>query len=608
MCPVCRTVTKIKRGVEKDLAPNYALVPIIEAHKKLLTSQKPSATGGATSSASSSQPPYATIPPQQATSSTNADTIVQTTYVPIISQEHLSGRIEQVSHAKTHLVNALASLPSVVAIQATQINAQFEALKLAIIEKQQAALAELAALQVSVATHLTQELANSDIYIAYLRSLLAQYPQSIQQHDVAIWNEDHLRWTTVLGSMSQNGLIGAFVADIPATIPSPTLSYEASSINFSELWHLGRDATATLATRPAQQKPLHIFTQSASSIIRRYDVRNKVTVSEINHPGVRSWSAYDGGRKLVAASGKIKVYDTLTGECLSTFDAPASPTKRIIAGGQDLKARAISFHVNQGTVALWDLSQGGAKLAIDMDVSTWNTTLVLPLSRGSHLLLVPLTSYPFDVLVFNMVTASIEEKRIEGFYAVVVDIATLAKGNLIVTLCSGGVCSVYSADFKCLKTISFDPKYNRIAVYLPPESKAKMNKHVTPLPFIGAFGTMGGSFAVYDPNLDKIISITHMGSTLLSSSMRTLSVFGAGKWALSGHSNGKIHAWELATSRCATQYPASIAGQFNLCDNGRFILVGTPTGSLNCLETDTLSMISLLPSVVDGSSIQAFKV
>jgi WD40 repeat protein len=510
------------------------------------------------------------------------------------------------AQCQAHLQAAVSSIPNSVSIQQALILEQFDVLRKAVEDNQARALQNLAALQATVTTHLQQELANCNSYAQNLTVLSNQYPASVMPIDVPTWNEESEVWSKNLAVMSQHGLVGDFVADIPVAIAEPTLSYEGNSVDFASLWSRGKETvTGTIRVSPSAEplKPVHFITQSASGILRRWDFRDAITISEINHPGLRNWSLFEDGTKVVAASAKIKVYDTLSGACLFTFDSLPSPAKKIIAGGRDLKARAISFHVNQGSAALWDLSQG-TRLQWDSDISAWNTNLAITSAPDSNLLLIPIIAFPFDVIFFNMLTGDVEPDRLEGFLSEVVDLLPFGSGQFCVTLCSGGSCSIWSLkERRILKTTQFDPKHNRLTLHVI--SNKRLFDPEPLLPIIGAYSNLGASFATFDPNTGRSLSFTHNNSVLLTSSLRSMVIFGKGTRALSGHANGKVHVWSLETGACTDTIPMSITGQFTLCNRGHSIVVGTPNGFLNRIDAATCTFQPLLPSVLDGSGIQA---
>lgn len=572
----------MKTTLEKDIAPNYALLPIITAHLKATSS-------ASASSVSSASPVHLTPSVATGFSQTISVPVPSSPPRPIVGLDQLNERLHQLTECQSYLRIALNNLPVSVSIQQTQIIGQFNLLRQAIEQSQTETLQNLAALQVTVSAQLQQELLICDSHLMEVQLLRDEYPASVAQSDVNHWIEAEDVWRSRLAIMQQHGLLGAFSAQVPLSIAAPTLTYEGHSIDFPALWAISRDAAnylnAVKTNKPL--KPIHLITQSASGMIRRWDFRDRITISEVNHPGLRSWSLFEKGSKLVAASAKIKVYDTFTGQCLATFESLSSSAKRIVASGCELKARAISFHVNQGTAALWDLYQN-IRLNWDMDISAWNTSLVVPIAVDSHFVLVPTIAFPFNVLLFNLVTGDVEEgKHLEGFQTDVVDIIPYGDGRFCVTLCTGGACAIWDLQArKVLKSAVVDSKHKQLSIL-------KLNKKAIAsgkLPVVAAFSTLSGSISVWNPVADHVNLITHNGSTMLSSSMRSVLVFDAGRMALSAHANGKVHVWDLTTGQCTDTLPLSVTGQFILCNKGHNILVGTPNGYLNVIDSSSMAI------------------
>lgn len=616
-------MTKIKTTLEKDIAPNYALVPIIAAHAKASIASSSSSVSPALLVAS-------TAPSLPQMLSTVTVPALPPAMRPIVSVDQVNERIRQLMECQMYLRAALDHLPLSVGVQQAQIIGQFNLLKQAIEVAQNETLQNLAALQVTVSAQLQQELLTCDAHLMEVSQLRDRYPGSVLDSDIAHWIEAEDAWRSRLAIIQQHGLLGAFSAQIPLSIAAPTLTYEGHSIDFPALWAISRDPTYlnTIKSNKAI-KPIHFLTQSASGMIRRWDFRDRITISEVNHPGLRSWSLFEKGSKLVAASAKIKVYDTFTGQCLATFDSLSSPAKRIVASGCELKARAISFHVNQGTAAMWDLSQN-IRMNWDYDISTWNTNLVTPIATDSPILLVPTIAFPFNVLLFNLVTGELEEdKHLEGFQTDVVDIVPYGEGGrYCVTLCTGGVCTIWDLSTrKVIKSAVLDSKHKQLSLL-------KLNKKAIAsgkLPIVAGFSTLSGSISIWCPAEDRVNVITHNNSTLLSSSIRAVLLYDEGRRAMSGHANGRIYIWDLVSGgQCIDALPLSITGQFSLCNKGHNIVVGTPNGYVNVIDTAQLgntavlssspgltgttgilatsgatnSVLQLLPSALDGSGIQ----
>lgn len=294
----------------------------------------------------------------------------------------------------------------------------------------------------------------------------------------------------------------------------------------------------------------------------------------------------------------------LRGECLSTFESLSSPAKRIIAGGSELKARAISFHVNQGAAALWDLSQN-CRLSWEMDISHWNTGLVTQVAVDSPLLLVPTISFPFDVLFFSILTGDYEAgRKLEGFQTDVVDVVPFGNGKYCVCLCASGALTIWDLEQqKVLKSVMVDSKHSRIS--LMKLHKSEIGKV---LPTVATYSLLSGAFSIYHPMTERLQIITHNSSALLTSSMRSVLICKGGQRALSGHANGRAHVWDLTTGHCLETLAFGITGHFAECNRGHNVLVGTPNGYLNIVDLDTLAVQSVLPSVIDGSGILVHRI
>lgn len=595
-CPVCRATTKIKTGLNQDLPSNFALKSVIEAHQKMVTQ--------AASSSSTSASPLITT--TVTTSIAEHKLAIQADLPnsrPIVSTTHLDERFQQLLSCEAHLVSALSHLPQTAMAQQMQIIQQFETLRTAIDAMQAQTLLHLSNLERTVANQLQQELITCAEHKDEVTKLRNGYPGSILHLDVDHWLSAEDMWKTRLAVISQSGLLGAFSAHVAADIPSPKIEYEGHSVDFASLWAVSRDASIATKIQSEPLTPIHFLTHSASGVLRRWDFRNRICIAEFNHPGLRSWSLFENSSKLVAASAKLKVYDTYTGQCLATFDSLSSPAKRVVASGSDLKARALSFHVNQGAAALWDLSQN-TRVNWEMDISHWNTNLVTPVAEDSPLLLVPTIAFPFDVLCFNLVKADMEDSMVlQGFPSDVIDVVVFGPKNAPVCafLCTGGALFVWDwTTRKILKTAQFDTKMQKLSVLQQKDSLGD-----TKVPTVAAFSHLSGSFCIYHPEEDRIINITHNNSQMLSSSMRSVVIYDDGQKAISGHANGKIHVWNTKTGACLNTIPVgSIAGNLVLCNSGHSIVGGASNGYVNVVDVDTFAVQQLLPSVVDGSGIQ----
>jgi WD40 repeat protein len=589
VCPVCRSTTKIKTKVDKDLTANFALIPIIDAHLHAVATAKPSSSTATTS-----------LPPPNVNQL--HPVAVPLPGRPIISTDQLTERMHQISEIQNYLMTAISNLPISIGLQQSQIVSQFNILRQAVEEAQVSMLQNLVTLQATVHTQFHQELNNCSQHITEIHKLIDAYPSSILDKDINQWIEAEDIWRSKVSVMQQHGLLGAFTANVPMSIPDASISYEGHSIDFSALWAISNDSKffeQKMKSKPV--KPIHFITHSASGVLRRWNYRDRITITEINHPGLRYWSVFDKGSKIVAASNKIKVFDSFSGECLATFDSLSSPAKKIIASGSDLKARAISFHVNQGAAALWDLSQN-IRLNWNLDISGWNSNLVIPVAPDSNILLIPMISFPFDIMFFNMVTGDIEEnKKLEGFLTDVVDVVPFGNGAFCVALCTGGSLTIWDlTSCKLLKSAIVDPKHFRISI-LKSRKKDIVQKI---LPVVACFSNLAGSFSIYDPMAERTLIITHNNSSMLSSSIRSVAIFDNGKKAISGHSNGKIHIWNLENGQCIETLVFGVTGHFIVCNQGHNIVIGTPNGYINIIDTGNLSVLPILPSVIDGSGIQ----
>jgi WD40 repeat protein/DNA-directed RNA polymerase subunit RPC12/RpoP len=593
-CPVCRHHTKVKTTVEKDLSSNFALIPIIDAHLRAVA-----ATASSSSQNPSSGPSAAPVATQIPVQPTNIATQVPPGQ-PIVSLSQLNERLAKLSETQSHLTAALAHLPMTVAMQQSQIVTQFSLLRQAVDHNEAVTLQNLMTLQATVSAQLQEQLMSCAQHFAEVERMVEQYPSAILSTDVSQWLQAEDLWRAKVSVMQQHGILGAFSANVPSSIPESSISYEGNTVDFPALWATSRDPNFLKTNRSSKPvKAIHFLTQSASGVLRRWNYRERVTISEINHPGVRSWALFEKSSKIIAASAKIKVYDSYTGECLATFDSLSSPAKRIIASGAELKARALSFHVNQGTAALWDLSQN-LRLNWDMDTSHWNTNLVMPVALDSPILLVPSMAFPFDVLFFNMITGDYEEgKRLEGNQTDVIDLLPFGDGKYCATLCAGGILSVWDlTTLKAMKTTNVDAKHSKISI-----QQLKKKEIGKKLPSIAIFSNLSGSFTIYNPMTDRSFIITHNNSQLLSSSIRSVLIYQDGTRALSSHTNARVHVWDLQSGHCIETLSMGITGQFIECNSGHNIVVGTPNGYLNILDAITLSAVPVLPSVIDGSGI-----
>lgn len=520
--------------------------------------------------------------------------------------EHLDERLRQVQSVEAYLMTALAHLPGTVHTQRQQMIGQFDALR-AIVELNQARCLEgLAEIERTVASQLQQELISCASHRDDINRIKGTYPQSVANTDVNHWLSAEDIWRSRLTVASQHGVLGAFSSHVAAEIPAPRIEYDGHLVDFSALWAVSRDASITQTLHSKPPKPLHFLLHFGSGFIRRWDYRDRVIISELNHPGVRSWSMFERNSKLVAASAKIRVYDSFTGACLAQFDTMTSPAKKVIASGSDLKARALSFHVNSGAAALWDLSQN-TKVNWEMDISNWNTNIAVSVGGDAPQVLIPTMAFPFDVLSFNLITGDVDEKfALQGFQSDVIDIVPFGgrKGKshrFCATLCSGGAGAIWDlATQKVLTSFQFDMRVQRLAL-------APRNKALGPdaLPTVGAYSQLSGAFSVYHPATNQLVSVTHMNSTLLTSATRSLMLFDNGLKAISCHSNGKVHLWTTLDGQWIGTIPLSTAGSPVLCNHGHSIVVGSPNGYLNVIDTETLSVQQLIPSVSDGSGIQA---
>lgn len=503
-------------------------------------------------------------------------------------------------------MTSLAHLPITVATQRQQIIGQFDTLRAIVDQSQARCLASLDELQMTVATQLQQELISCATHRDDIEVIKSSYPQSVLQTDVSYWLSAEDIWRSRLTIASQHGLLGAFSAHVAAEIPSPKIEYEGHLVDFSSMWAVSRDVSVTQTLHPKSLKPIHFLTHSSSGSIRRWDYRDRVTIAEFNHPGIRSWSLFDRNSKIIAASAKLRVYDTYTGECLATFDSMSSPAKKVVAGGSGLKARALSFHVNQGACALWDLSQN-LRMNWEADISNWNTNVAVSLGEDSQYVLIPTMAFPFDVMTFNLISGETEPRlTLQGFQSDVIDIVPFGgkKGKsarFCATLCSGGACAFWDLSTqKMLLSFQFDSKSQRLSV-----APQKKSKSADTLPTVGAYSSLTGAFSVFHPPSNQVVHITHMNSTLLSSSLRSLLLFDDGLKAMSAHSNGKVYIWNTQDGQCINMLPLSITGPLTLCNKGHSIVAGSPNGYINVIDSSNFSTQQLLPSVTDGSGVQA---
>lgn len=503
-------------------------------------------------------------------------------------------------------MTALAHLPITVGTQRQQIIGQFDALRAIVELSQGRCLASLDDLERTVATQLQQELISCASHRDDIQRSKSTYPESVLQTDVGHWLAAEDMWKSRLTVASQHGVLGAFAAHVAAEIPAPKIEYEGHLVDFSPLWAVSRDASITQTLHSKPLKPIHFITHSSSGNLRRWDFRDRVTISELNHPGVRSWSLFERNSKMIVASAKLRVYDSFTGQCLANFDSLSSPAKKVVSSGSELKARAISFHINQGSAALWDLSQY-SRINWEMDISNWNTNLAVSVGGDAPFVLVPTIAFPFDVLSFNLVTGEVDGSlSLQGFLSDVIDVVPFGgrrgkPARFCATLCSGGAGAIWDLGTrKVLTAFQFETRVQKLALSSPGKALG-----ADTLPTVGAFSLLSGTFSVYHPATNQIVNATHVNSKLITSSMRSLVLYDEGRKAISAHSNGNTYVWTTIDGQCLSIIPLSTAGSLVLCNKGHSIVVGSPNGYINVIDCETLSVQQLLPSVTDGSGIQA---